>query len=134
MNTIKTFEDIEVWKLARELNKVVYSFVRKAEFSKDLRFVSQITAAAGSLMDNIAEGFEREGNKEFIQFLFVSKGSCGEVQSQLYRAFDCGYITQEELENAMLTAKTISTKIKNFITYLHKSDIKGNKYKPTQKN
>lgn len=79
--TYKTFEDLEVWQNARILCKDIYVVTREDKFQKDYRFVSQITASAGSIMDNIAEGFERDGNKEFLQFLSIAKGSCGELRS-----------------------------------------------------
>ena len=124
---VEKFEDLMIWQLARELCKTIYAMVRKPEFKQDYRFVSQITAAVGSVMDNIAEGFERNGNKEFLNFLFIAKGSCGEVQSQLYRAYDCEYISKDEFEEAMQQAKAESVKIMNFIQYLKKSDFKGAK-------
>ena len=96
--TISSFEDLEIWKIARELSKAVYQVSKAHEFYRDQRFCSQIRAAVGSIMDNIAEGFEREGKKEFIQFLYISKGSCGEVRSQLYRAFDAGFISEQEFK------------------------------------
>jgi len=128
MEQIKRFEDLEVWKLARELTRQIYILTKKDLFRKDFRFVSQITAASGSIMDNIAEGFERNGNKEFLQFLFIAKGSCGEVQSQLYRALDCEYIDNCEFEHCIGLAKSESVKLLNFINYLQRSQLKGTKY------
>ena len=125
---VDKFEDLEIWQLARELSKVIKFHSTDNNFEKDFRFRDQIRAASGSIMDNIAEGFERGGNKEFIQFLYYSKGSCGEVRSQLYRALDFGYITQEEFEKLSEQALRISVKISNLIQYLKKSPLKGDKY------
>lgn len=90
------FEDLPVWQEARALAKEIYKVTSNEPFSKDFRFCGQIRAAAGSVMDNIAEGFEKENNKEFIQFLYVAKGSCGEVRSQLHRANDVNFISDED--------------------------------------
>jgi four helix bundle protein len=86
--TIICFEDLEIWQEARELCKVIRKFTFRVPCNHDFRFRDQINASAGSIMDNIAEGFERDGNKEFSQFLSISKGSCGETRSQCYRAYD----------------------------------------------
>lgn len=129
MPTIERFEDLKVWQLARELCREIHNLTLKELFSKDFRLVGQIKGASGSIMDNIAEGFERDGNKEFIQFLFVSKGSCGEVRSQLYRATDCQYISQEEFDLAYEKALECSKMLKGFISYLKDSEIKGTKSK-----
>ena len=96
-----SFEELKIWQNARELTKEIYVITRLPEFSKDYRFVGQITAAMGSVMDNIAEGFERDGNKEFLQFLSIAKGSCGEVRSQIYRAYDVGYINEETFQRLL---------------------------------
>jgi four helix bundle protein len=93
--TFKTFEDIEAWQKARELSKSIYEITIIGNFSKDYSLKDQINRSAGSVMDNIAEGFERGGNREFIQFLAIAKGSIGEVRSQLYRAKDRNYIEPE---------------------------------------
>ena len=100
MATIERFEDIQAWQKGRELTQVVYRFSRRAEFAKDFALKDQIRRAAISITSNIAEGFERGGNKEFIQFLSNSQGSCGEVRSQLYVALDESYITSDEFQHA----------------------------------
>jgi four helix bundle protein len=123
----KRFEDLEVWMLAREMCKEIYRITNYELFNKDFRFRDQIRAAAASVMDNIAEGFERNGNKEFIQFLFIAKGSCGETRSQLYRALDNNYITGSEHNDLSNKVLYISKAIFNFIQYLKKSEITGYK-------
>ena len=104
MGTVRDFEDLAIFQKARELSKRVYDITKKEDFKRDFRFVAQIHASAGSIMDNIAEGFERSGNKEFVNFLFIAKGSCGEVRSQLIRANDVGYLTPKEYDEHMLNA------------------------------
>ena len=127
--TVNNIEDLVTWQLARELNKDIYVNTNTPEFLKDYRFCAQIRAAVGSIMDNIAEGFEREGNKEFIQFLYIAKGSCGEVKSQLYRASDVGYITNERFSELLSKTKDVKEKITSLIRYLKQSELKGKKYK-----
>ncbi|MFP4023570.1 MAG: four helix bundle protein [Thiohalospira sp.] len=129
MAKIEKFEDLEVWQVARELCKIVYSLTKKDPFCKDFELVRQIRKSSGSIMDNIAEGYERDGNKEFIQFLSISKGSCGEVRSQSYRALDQIYISKEEFEELYNKASSISKMLSGFINYLRKSEINGIKYK-----
>ena len=129
MATVSKFEDLEIWQISREFCKEIYTITKTTNFSNDFRLKNQIIGAAGSIMDNIAEGFEREGNKEFIQFLYISKGSCGEVRSQLYRAFDNDYIDAIKFNDLKEKSIKISTSIFNFIQYLRKSNITGNKYK-----
>ena len=91
--------------------------------------ISQIEGSAGSIMDNIAEGFERGGNKEFIQFLYISKGSCGEFRSQLYRAMDRGYLLQNEFEELYNLAMEAIVLLQKLINYLEQSELKGVKFK-----
>ena len=126
---IERFEDLEIWQEARELCRLVHNYCSKELFSKDYKLRDQISSSSGSVMDNIAEGFERNGNKEVIQFLSIAKGSCGETRSQSYRAFDFKYISQEELDNLLSITTSLSKKISGFITYLKKNDYKGSKYK-----
>lgn len=136
MAKIKKFEDLKVWKEARELCKIVYSLTNKPVFSKDFDLVRQIRKSSGSIMDNIAEaclparqGYERDGRKEFIQFLSIAKGSAGEVRSQSYRAFDQNYISKEEFNKLYEKANSISKMLSGFINYLKNSELKGIKYK-----
>ncbi|MGB3077240.1 MAG: four helix bundle protein, partial [Chitinophagales bacterium] len=107
MATIKLFEELEIWQMARKYSKLIFKLSSSGEFSRDFKFKSQILSAAGSIMDNIAEGFERGGKLEFIQFLSIAKGSCGETQSQGYRAFDFNYISEDELNQLEISAKEL---------------------------
>ena len=125
MPKISRFEDLEIWKNARELCKLVYKITSTELFNKDFRFRDQIRASTGSSMDNIAEGFEREGNKEFLQFLSIAKGSCGETRSQLYRAFDFSYITKDTLDDLVEKTSNLSKQISNFMAYLKKVATKA---------
>jgi len=123
-----SFEDLPIWQKARELAKFVFDTTSEGAFNKDFRFRDQMRAAAGSIMDNISEGYERSGNKEFVQFLYIAKGSCGETRSQSYRALDYKYITQETFEELKQKTTEISSEIANFIKYLKNSGLKGYKY------
>ena len=125
---VTRFEDLEIWQLARELYKLVFRLTSEEPFNSDFRFRDQIRDSSGSVSDNIAEGFERGGNKEFIQFLSVAKGSCGETRNQSYRAFDSNYISQEVLNELLNRTETISRKTANLIKTLKSSDRKGVKF------
>jgi four helix bundle protein len=125
---IERFEDLEIWKEARELCKRVFEITSVNPFCSDFKFRDQIRASSGSVMDNIAEGFDRGGNKEFCQFLSVSRGSTGEVRSQSYRAFDCKYISNEKLNELLERTDSLSRKTYNLMQHLKNSDIKGLKY------
>ena len=129
MGTILIFEDLEIWQLSRQQALDIYQIYNQESFSKDWGLKNQINAASGSVMDNIAEGFERSGNKEFSNFLLISKGSNGEVRSQLYRAYDRKYLTVEKFEELKLKCLTLSKKITSFIKYLKESNQKGFRYK-----
>ena len=126
---IEKFEDLEIWQEARKLCKFVFEITLKEPFCRDFKLRDQIRTSSGSVMDNIAEGFERDGNKEFIQFLSISKGSCGECRSQSYRAFDYQYITEEILDELITKTTQLSKKISRLISYLKRSTIKGSKFK-----
>lgn len=122
MATISRFEELEIWKMARIQAQDIFIITRI--FNNDYSLINQINAAAGSVMDNIAEGFERFSSREFSQFLVISKGSNGEVRSQLYRAFDREYITKEYLNERLFYSETLANKINAFITYLKKTEYK----------
>ena len=128
MATINKFEDLEIWQEARRLAKEIHIISLETGLKSDFRFKEQIKSSPGSVIDNIAEGFERERNIEFRQFLSVAKGSAGETRSQLYRVFDFDYIDEQKFELLKKDYENLSGKIKNFITYLNKKDFKGNKF------
>lgn len=126
---VRYFEDLEVWKLAREITQQIYEITKKTPFTKDYGLVDQIRRASVSIMSNISEGFERGGNQEFQQFLYISKGSCGEVRCQLYIAMDQQYISEEETKELLEKIKKLSIMINKLIQSLKNSKYKGSKYK-----
>lgn len=128
MATLTKFEDILAWQEARTLCRNVWDLISKEPFSADFKLCNQINAACGSIMDNIAEGFERDGNKEFIQFLSISKASCAEVKSQLYRALDRGHINNVQFEEFVALTDKISKLLAGLMNYLKSSEIRGSKF------
>ena len=128
VGTFNSFEEIDAWKLARLLADRIYRASLDGPFSKDYKLKDQTNGSSGSVMDNIAEGFERDGTREFIQFLAVAKGSIGETRSQLYRALDRHYITKEQFEELTNDSLVISKKISSLIKYLNNTKIKGSKF------
>lgn len=132
---VENFEDLAIYQKSCELAKQVYDITRKGEFKSDYRFVQQIRAAAGSVSDNIAEGFERQGNKEFINFLYIAKGSCGEVRSQVTRAHNVGFIDDNTFSQMFFDCKKLSAGILNMINSLKRSTVTGTRYaQPTPLN
>ena len=131
MAAIQRFEDLEAWKIAREVTKEIYRISKNELFVRDFGLRDQICRASVSIMSNVAEGFERDGNKEFLNFLSISKGSCGEVRSQLYVALDQKYISEAEFN--LIYGKTTenSRVISGLIKYLQQSELRGNKFKRT---
>ncbi|MEK6154489.1 four helix bundle protein [Flavobacteriaceae bacterium 3-367] len=128
MATIEKFEDLEIWQLAREICDDMFKLIQSTSLGNDYALRDQINRSSGSVMDNIAEGFERNGNKEFIQFLSISKASCGELRSQLYRALDRKYLGKALFEKYLEKLMLESKKISSFIKYLNQSEYKGSKY------
>lgn len=129
MATIQKFEDLICWQEARTISKEIAMLIQNKRFGSSFRLIQQIESSSGSVMDNIAEGFERSGNKELIQFMYIAKGSCGELRSQLYRALDYDYITFDEFEVLSVKAKKISWLIQKFINAVVATGLKGTKYK-----
>ena len=129
MAKFERFEDVEAWRAARELSRAVYQITSDGQFARDFGLRDQIRRAAVSVLSNIAEGFEREGNKEFLQFLSMAKGSCGEVRAQLYVALDQQYINQAQFDSISNKALSISQMLSGLIRYLRQSDKHGSKYR-----
>ena len=127
MSKAGKFEDLTIFQKARDLCKEVYAITKDGEFHKDTRFVQQIHASAGSVMDNIAEGYERDGNKEFINFLYIAKGSCGEVRSQIVRASDVGFIDKDTATRLYNMCLNLSKSLSKFIQSIKDSGITGRK-------
>ena len=129
MATITRFEDIDAWQKARELTKRIYAATLQPSFARDFGLRDQIQRASVSIVSNIAEGFDRDGNAEFVQFLSLAKGSSGEVKAQLYVALDLNYITSKEFEVLFALAAETSRMIAGFMNYLRSSEFKGTKFK-----
>jgi len=123
--TFKKFEEIQSWQMARELCKFIKQLTKNEAFSKDWALRNQITASSGSIMDCIAEGHERSSNKEFVYFLGIAKGSCGETRSQAYRAFDFSYISHVQCSEIVSSTNRIGAAIQALINHLNQSEIKG---------
>jgi four helix bundle protein len=125
MATVKKFEDLEAWKLARALCVKLGVMIDEGVFKRCYRLIDQIEGSSGSVMDNIAEGFERGTRAEFIMFLGYSKGSCGELRSQLYRSLDKKYISNEQFEELCSMAVRVSAMLQKLIGYLQQTKVTG---------
>lgn len=128
MATIKKFEDLEVWQLARQLENKIFEKTSNGKLTKDFKLKDQMNASSGSIMDNIAEGFGRASRLEFVQFLSIANGSGNELQSQIYRCLDRKYILQSEFDELYQLNDLVCRKINAFMSYLNKSSVKGQKF------
>jgi len=133
MATIKKFEDLEIWQRARNLCRKIYPLTLKEPISKEYRLADQIKGSSGSIMDNIAEAFDRGSRLEFINSLAIARGEAGELKSQLYRAFDNNFINKKLFDDLYTEADELIRKISAFIGYLNKTSIKGQKFKDRKK-
>lgn len=129
MAKIEKFEDIIVWQRSRELIKEIYLISSKGKFEKDFSLRDQLRRAAVSISLNVVEGFERGGDREFSQFLYIAKGSAGEVRALFYTALDLQYISEEEFKKLFEKVNEISQLLSGLIKYLKQSEFKGIKYK-----
>jgi len=129
MATFRSFQDIKAWQKARELVNEIYAVSKRPAFFRDIGLREQIRRASVSVMSNIAEGFERDGKKEFIQFLSIAKGSCGETKSLLIVALDQKYIDDNEFDRLSELTDYIGNTIGRLMKYLLETNIPGNKYR-----
>lgn len=125
--TIQRFEELEIWKNSRLLCGKIRDLSLNSPLSKDFSLKDQILRSSGSVMDNVAEGFERDGKKEFLQFLYIAKGSLGETRSQVYRSFDAHHFSEEQYLSLLNDCLNLSAQIKKFINYLSTSEFEGSK-------
>ena len=132
MSTIQKFEDLKVWQKAREVNLEIYKLSNKGSFSKDFGLRDQIRRASVSILSNVAEGFERNGNKEFNQFLSIAKASAAEVRAQLYVAKDLEYISNDEFTEVVNGLIEVSKMLSGLMSYLKTTEIKGSKFMEDQ--
>lgn len=129
MATVQRFEDLEIWQLAFKLYRKVSVIAEQMRKKHDYRFAEQIKSSSGSIMDNIAEGFERNSRLEFLNSLSIAKGECGELKSQFYRSLNDKYISEAEFNELYEETDIELKKIANFIKYLNSTGIKGLKFK-----
>ena len=129
MSKITRFEDLLTWQKARELTRVILALTKSDEFSQDFALKDQLCRAVISVPANIAEGFERDGNREFVKFLSIAKGSAGEVRSLLYLAMDLGYISSDQMDESITLSLETARLIGGMIRYIQGSNKKGRKFK-----
>ena len=129
MSKITRFEDLLTWQKAREFTRVILTLTKSDEFSRDFALKDQLRRAAISVPANIAEGFERDGNREFVKFLSIAKGSAGEVRSLLYLALDLGYISSDQMDESIALSLETARLIGGMIRYIQGSNKKGRKFK-----
>lgn len=134
MATVQNFEELKVWQKSRELCNVIFELISNGKFERDFALIDQINRSSGSVMDNIAEGFGRLGNNEFINFLTYSNASALECKSQLYRAFARNYISKDKQESLFLIMEEIIKMISSLIKYLGKTDFRGQKFKVRERS
>ncbi|GBF18867.1 MULTISPECIES: four helix bundle protein [Arenibacter] len=132
MAKVERFEDLEIWQLAREICNKVHQIFETTSLGDNYALRNQMDKSSGSIMDNISEGFERNGNREFIQFLSIAQASCGELRSQLYRVLDRNHIDKASFEALYEMVLLESKKISSFINYLSRSEYKGSKFNKQQ--
>ncbi len=132
MAKVERFEDLEIWQLAREICNNVHQIFETTPLGNNYALRNQMDKSSGSIMDNISEGFERNGNREFVQFLSIAKASCGELRSQLYRVLDRNHIDKASFEVLYEMVLLESKKISSFINYLSRSEYKGSKFNKQQ--
>ena len=128
MAHFNSYQELEIYKLARDINIDIWNLIKNTTLGTDYKLRDQINGSSGSMMDNIAEGFGRGGNKEFINFLSYSRGSCFEAEAQLQRALDRNHITKEDYEMICRRTQNLSDQISKFINYLKSTDRKGSKF------
>jgi len=129
MASIQRFEDIAAWQKGRELARQIYQLTGREKFQRDFTLKDQIKRVAISITSNIAEGFERGGNREFIQFLSIARGSAAELKSQLYIALDAGYLNKQEFDDLYQQTHSVILLLVGFIKYLEQSELRGQKFK-----
>jgi len=129
--TVQKFEDFEIWKKSRRLCKSIKDLSSSSTLVNDFSLRNQILRSSGSVMDNVGEGYERDEKKEFLQFLYIAKGSLGETRSQIYRCFDSHHFTEEQYNSLLQECFNLSGQIKQLLNYLHRSEYEGNKKRKT---